>query len=817
MAVTVSDQILVGGPFASVDKKFGPYESIEEAKNILKYESFGVTVNHLVPGLRIGIINGDKIDIYTYEKNDGEESFTKILETPKEVIDYLSSESTDLTKVVNKISKDYYNKLLVINNPNPSFIIPELSDGSVIKLFPANNSAQDNIQTFSKMLINLSNGNLLDGDIIEINCYKIRKEVNKSNDSYSFKLKLDVNNTQCTYNNINVVKVNDYFGIELDQTIDENWIVTLNFKKNTTIDTPEITEYINDVETSGNITNLEKNSVYKFVQPLDSLTINNVEISSLESKIIFKSNSDEFNLELPNYIHWLNGKPNCSEGKEIMIAIANGFAASLETNDENENLPTIEEIPAPSTLSNNTTNPNDVPTINIPDEIYAVVGDTLQIFYRSILQAINPENYYIKINFSGGHQYKRHFEYTPTSTGNKTLTISVYNNLGTKLTEKSCLIRCVNSPYSPQSQINIACFGDSLSQEGVWIKEAARRLTGTGGTPSGNGISNINFIGPMGSDNVFYFGRTGWQWRNYVNGANTSSNAYAFHVSEQIQVDFGDTYQNNGKTFTIYENNSGNGIIIASGTGSPSSSGILTKISGNGVSTISFSSVSSDSLNPIWDSDTNSISFTKYAQLYGNGNLNVVVFFLGWNGLTSWQKDFTSFTNNIKTISNKLHSEFPEARMVLMGLQLPDLNGGGGYAYSPNDVRSDWYGMVNSVFNYNNALQELANTLSYVDFVNVSSQFDSEYLMPYTSVPVNTRSTVTIPRGSNGVHPSNNGYKAIGDIFYRYVVGKFCQTPTGETVQTPIILIDSNGLASISCATSGASIYYTDDGTPHTS
>ena len=38
--------------------------------------------------------------------------------------------------------------------------------------------------------------------------------------------------------------------------------------------------------------------------------------------------------------------------------------------------------------------------ISLPDKIYAVVGDTLQLFYRGIIQAVNPYNYKrLTINF----------------------------------------------------------------------------------------------------------------------------------------------------------------------------------------------------------------------------------------------------------------------------------------------------------------------------------------------------------------------------------------------------------------------------------
>ena len=39
--------------------------------------------------------------------------------------------------------------------------------------------------------------------------------------------------------------------------------------------------------------------------------------------------------------------------------------------------------------------------------------------------------------------------------------------------------------------------------------------------------------------------------------------------------------------------------------------------------------------------------------------------------------------------------------------------------------------------------------------------------MPWANNPVNTRSTTTEMRGTNGVHPSPAGYYQSGDAFYR--------------------------------------------------
>ncbi len=75
---------------------------------------------------------------------------------------------------------------------------------------------------------------------------------------------------------------------------------------------------------------------------------------------------------------------------------------------------------------------------------------------------------------------------------------------------------------------------------------------------------------------------------------------YSFFISPLSignEIYAGAVYSNNSQSFTFssyYEN--GTSVIVASGTGAPSVSGTLTKVSGNGPSTVTFASTSSTSL-----------------------------------------------------------------------------------------------------------------------------------------------------------------------------------------------------------------------------
>ena len=414
-------------------------------------------------------------------------------------------------------------------------------------------------------------------------------------------------------------------------------------------------------------------------------------------------------------------------------------------------------------------------SISLPDTIYAVVGDTLQLFYRGIVKAVNPYNYDILVTCAKGNQYPRYFEFTPTlaDVGSIPFKITIKDNNRNIMTEKSCTIKVVNIASSPSSAKKIACFGDSLTAPGIWVSETYRRLTSTGGTPSANSLTNINFVGAKTKDGAGYFGVGGWTWKDYTT---KGRNAYRFEVSGVTSLSINAKYEHNGNTFTVMEVNvtGGSGNILCSVdslTPAPSASGTLSKLSGNGDDSISFSSYSQDSANPLWDYENNKMTFIPYANKYADGNLDIVYTLLSWNGLSAGMTDFPTILSMVKTFADTLHAEFPDAKLKIMGLQVPSVNGGMGANYGATGKSyADGYGMVVTALNMNQAYQDFANQdnyKSFVEFVNISSQFDSEYNMPYSDSKVNKRSTLTEKRGTNGVHPSNDGYMQIADVVYR--------------------------------------------------
>jgi hypothetical protein len=417
--------------------------------------------------------------------------------------------------------------------------------------------------------------------------------------------------------------------------------------------------------------------------------------------------------------------------------------------------------------------------VNLQDTIYAIVGDTLQLFYRGMLPVKNPYNYDILLSCSKGVQYPRYYEYTPVlaDVGTVTFKIDIKDNKGNVLGTKTCNLITKAAVQSPSSTKVVLGVGDSLTSQFNWGKETYRRLTGSGGTPAGIGLTNISFRGRITGSGIGWEGNGGWSWTSYATAGVT---AFRFVVSGVVTPPaIGATYTHNSGTYTVAEVNitGGSGEIRCTGTTTPTASGTLTKATGTGDASIAFSSFTQDAGNPFWRNGA--LDFANYVNTYMDGACDVIYFLLTWNTQSANRTDFSSMITTAKVLIDHIHTNFPNTKVKIMGIQLPSLNGGMGANYGADGtVYADTFGMVKTVLNMNIAYQDWCNEESYssfCEFVNVSSQFDSENNMQEADTLVNVRSVKVEKRGTNGVHPAMEGYYQIGDVMFRNFIANFCQ------------------------------------------
>ena len=408
----------------------------------------------------------------------------------------------------------------------------------------------------------------------------------------------------------------------------------------------------------------------------------------------------------------------------------------------------------------------------LPSQIDVVVGDTLQLFYRACIRSINPYNYDIVALCDVGKNYPRYYQLTPTAVGTHTLTLEVKKNDGTIIASATTLINVVNKMTSPSADKKVLMFGASATASGAIAYELRRRLTETIGdntpyNPTGLGLSNITFVGRKTgySFNVPVEATGGWSWKDY---ATQGRAAYRFQVSGVGSLNIGDTYSVNDVTLTITEINVTEGVGNIRCTYDVSAtiptSGTLTRTSGSGDATISYSSVESEAYNPFWNDG--SIDFSNYATTYCGGSIDVLISHCGVNDLFS-SRTIDETIGYVKDIARAYHSDFPSGKFIISTLPLPDCTGGMGANYGASS--NNYYAIAQRIWDFANAVDELVQDAEFSPYVTVApivQLFDCENLYPKAEVSVANRSNRKELLGTNGVHPTTEGAYTVADSIF---------------------------------------------------
>ena len=182
--------------------------------------------------------------------------------------------------------------------------------------------------------------------------------------------------------------------------------------------------------------------------------------------------------------------------------------------------------------------------------------------------------------------------------------------------------------------------------------------------------------------------------------------------------------------------------------------------------------------NPFWNPLTSKTDFRYYCKINGFSKIDYLITLLSWNGAASdggYGKinSIKRHTDYAKEFFRIFHKDYPDAKIKMLGLNIPSINGGTGENYGANHSYSDWYNLVLFVMGLNLSYQELANEdefKTYVEFINISAQVDSEKNMASQEKNVNTRNNNKEMIGINGVHPDMPGYMQIADAVFRALV-----------------------------------------------
>ena len=178
--------------------------------------------------------------------------------------------------------------------------------------------------------------------------------------------------------------------------------------------------------------------------------------------------------------------------------------------------------------------------------------------------------------------------------------------------------------------------------------------------------------------------------------------------------------------------------------------------------------------NPFYIKEDGKIDFKKYCNKNGFDSIDYLYVLLSWNG------QFRPFNHNhshheefMVKFFEQFHKDYPNAKVRLIGIQSCSIDGGIAANYGASGFYHDTFGSLSTAFFYDEFLSEFASRPEYKDYmryIDMKAQFDVENNMPHMERKVNVRCKKTELIGSNGVHPTMDGYKQIGDCFFRALV-----------------------------------------------
>ncbi|MBQ4354091.1 MAG: SGNH/GDSL hydrolase family protein [Clostridia bacterium] len=123
------------------------------------------------------------------------------------------------------------------------------------------------------------------------------------------------------------------------------------------------------------------------------------------------------------------------------------------------------------------------------------------IYYKNLIYPYKEEwDIQISCAYGANMGDMWRIERFPNGVESFPLTVSVYEEYGHKLAEKSCTVRILKKSGR---DISLLCIGDSMTQDGVYIEHAANKLKG------------LRTIGIRRSGFIWHEGRGGWRCEDF--------------------------------------------------------------------------------------------------------------------------------------------------------------------------------------------------------------------------------------------------------------------------------------------------------------
>lgn len=330
------------------------------------------------------------------------------------------------------------------------------------------------------------------------------------------------------------------------------------------------------------------------------------------------------------------------------------------------------------------------PMVTMPPHLYAVTGREQTFYYNEIVFGIESNhdntllNYNIEASMSPSGAGKKclttkeGFTVYTSTPGDYTVILNIYDQFFNLIAETRSMLHVVEAPVV--SGKSILMLGDSWTD----INMGNRGYTPYLDTALKEMGISMRFIGTRnaGTSGLKHEGIGGYDWNIFASAPATVR--FKFFVADMPSISDSDIYSNNGSTYRLRERGSGY-ITMSRESGNTEPSGnILTRTSGTGDDTITFSEWLPGGSNPLWNSVTGKLDFRHYRKdICGmEESLDICSIQLGVNDclspdLKTSRKQWSGTLASVTAVLDAILADSPGCKIIvnLVGMDAPSPTG----------------------------------------------------------------------------------------------------------------------------------------------
>lgn len=361
--------------------------------------------------------------------------------------------------------------------------------------------------------------------------------------------------------------------------------------------------------------------------------------------------------------------------------------------------------------------PGDIRLL-LPEKIHAVPGVETNLYFDNAVLVIDPANYVFDITCRRGIQQNERWTFVPKpeDVGSHPLVLEVRDQQNAVIARASTTVEVVPADAGKGSDISLLIIGDSLTNASTYSEQVLRRCQAT---EMGNPKLTLLGSRDTGIDGVTHEGYGGWTAERFA--------------TLYTGVARGGPYRDNGSPF-LYKHGDPDGLML----------------SGQG---------DADAASPV------ELDFARYCQAFNGGKApDFVTLLLGCNdtfhGTDADIEDrIDNMLSHYETLLKMVRQFSPDIRIGAQLLVPPAATQDAfGANYQSNQTR--WQYKRNQHRVVERMIESFGNRESENIFL-IPSQLNLDCARNYP--------TADNGRQNNGVHPSGDGYRQIGDSVYAWL------------------------------------------------